>query len=173
MVKEKIVNCRECGKEFNIYTRPPYKRVECSDECRENWLKRQGKPMEYKEDVNKGRVEYKPIPVDYNRSAASTACKVIGGICLIIAIFPLWGMFSDFIEFGAFVNELRQMYPPEVFNDPMVQAAIADGYARLAQGPLALAIPMIVIAIILFVASKFVSRASTPSRVNEVVPTPL
>lgn len=170
MVKEKIVKCRECGNEFNIYTRPPYKRVECSDECREKYLNRQGKPMEYKEDFKRERVEYKPIQTNDNNQAISKACKIIGGICILIAIFPLWGMFSDFIEFGAFVNELRQMYPPEIFNDPMVQAAIADGYAQLAQGPLALAIPMIVIAIILFVASKLVTRAGTPSRVEQVVP---
>jgi len=77
MVREKIVKCRECGKEFNIYTRPPYKRVECSDECREKWLNRQGTPIEYKEEVKRETGEYKPIQkIDNNKTVIPVVLKI-------------------------------------------------------------------------------------------------
>ena len=77
-------------------------------------------------------------------------CKIIAGIFAIIGIIFIWMMVSDFIEFGSFIDQLRQMYPPYVFNDPQVQSAITQGYLELAQMPLSVAIPMFIIAIIVY-----------------------
>jgi len=77
-------------------------------------------------------------------------CKIIAGIFAIIGIIFIWMMVSDFIEFASFIDQLRQMYPPYVFNDPQVQSAITQGYLELAQMPLSVAIPMFIIAIIVY-----------------------
>ena len=77
-------------------------------------------------------------------------CKIIAGIFAIIGIIFIWMMVSDFIEFASFIDQLRQMYPPYVFNDPQVQSVITQGYLELAQMPLSVAIPMFIIAIIVY-----------------------
>ncbi len=86
-------------------------------------------------------------------------CKVISGIFAIIGIIFIWMMVSDFIEFASFIENLKQTYPPYIFNDPQVQSAIAQGYLELAQMPLSVAIPMFIIAIIVYgVGKKLVNR---------------
>ncbi len=61
--------------------------------------------------------------------------KVISGICVIVGIIFIWMMANDFIEFASFIDNLKQIYPPYVFNDPQVQSAIAQGYLELARMP--------------------------------------
>ena len=84
-------------------------------------------------------------------------CKVISGIFAIIGIIFIWMMVSDFIEFASFIENLKQTYPPYIFNDPQVQSAIAQGYLELAQMPLSVAIPMFIIAIIVYGVGKKVA----------------
>jgi len=81
-------------------------------------------------------------------------CKIISSIFAIVGIIFIWMMANDFIEFASFIDSLKQIYPPYVFNDPQVQSAITQGYLELAQTPLTVAIPMFILAIIVYGAGK-------------------
>jgi len=81
-------------------------------------------------------------------------CKIISSIFAIVGIIFIWMMVSDFIEFASFIDSLKQVYPPYVFNDPQVQSAITQGYLELAQIPLTVAIPMFILAIVVYGAGK-------------------
>ncbi|MCK4285128.1 MAG: hypothetical protein KAX18_02950 [Candidatus Lokiarchaeota archaeon] len=81
-------------------------------------------------------------------------CKIISSIFAIVGIIFIWMMVSDFIEFASFIDNLKQIYPSYIFNDPQVQSAITQGYLELAQMPLTVAIPMFILAIIVYGAGK-------------------
>lgn len=155
---------------------------------------KQVKPLEYKEvkkEMDEGEyveVEFKDEGgerMDPNTSKAiSIVLSLIAGICLIVAVIALAGMFSDFAEFGAYLEQLKaqlqMMYPftwEQYWNDPQVQKVIADGYAQLAREPLTLAIPMFIIAGVLLVVSRVVVNKSKGSReikqVKPITPMPV
>lgn len=142
---------------------------------------KQVKPLEHKEvkmeikeeeyvkpvfkDTDSERTDYK------NSEAISMVCKIIAGICVLIAGIALWNMFSDFIEFGSYLAYLREGVPDYMWNDPQIQNAISEGYGRLARGPLTVAIPMIIVAGVLLVISKaVVNKTGMPSKIRQVQP---
>ena len=149
---------------------------------------KQVKPLEYKE-VKKEMDKSKYIEVEFkdeggermgpdNSKTISTVLILLAGICMIVAFIALIGMFSDFAEFGAYVEQLKEqiqmMYPftwEQYWNNPLVQETISDGYAQLARDPLMLAIPMIIIGIILIVGSRVVAKkAKGSSGISQVKP---
>jgi len=148
---------------------------------------KQVKPLEHKEVKMEVKEEYvKPVfknteserIVNTNSDTISMVCKILAGICALIAVIALWIMFSDFIEFGSQVELLKEqvqmMYPftwEQYWNDPQVQKAISDGYGQLARVPLTVAIPMFIAAGVLLVISKnVVNKAEAPSRIRQVKP---
>ena len=142
---------------------------------------KQVKPLEYKE-VKKEMDESEYIEVEFkdevgermdtnSSKVISIVSKLIAGICVLIAVIALWNMFSDFIEFGSYLAQLREGVPDYIWNDPQIQNAISDGYGQLAREPLTLAIPMFLAAGVLLVLSKtVVNSAKAPNKIRQVKP---